>query len=171
MNIRRRTRTKRGFSLLEIVVVIAIVSLLAGIAIPAFSRAKMKAQLRSTANRMVGDFKQARTLAASGKAGLAAWAADQRTQMAGIRFISATQYAIFIDNDNAANGSEVDIEVVDIAANNEPFVFVGAPAEVRFKRTGTLVAPPDVDIIVQDTTTNEQRTVRITYGGKASVFL
>lgn len=172
-NLRRRARGRGGFSLIEIVVVIAIVGLLVGVAVPLFSRSKQKAELRATANRLAGDFKTARVLAASGKADVPAWGAGVRAQMAGIRFISATQYAIFVDQDSQSNGggTEADVEIVDIAANNEPFQFVAPPVQVRFKKSGTLVAPPDIDIFIRDTTTGDQRVVRVTYGGKASVFL
>ena len=173
MRIDRRSRGQRGFSLIEIVVTLGILGLLVGIAVPLFSRTREKAELRTAANRLVGDFKQARALAASGKADIQAWGQGVRAQMAGIRFINATQYAIFVDQDTQANGgaTEADIEIVDIAPGNEPFQFVGPPAQVRFKKSGTLIAPPDVDIIVRNTDTGEQRVVRISYGGKASMFL
>ncbi|MCA9554786.1 MAG: prepilin-type N-terminal cleavage/methylation domain-containing protein [Myxococcales bacterium] len=171
MHNRKRARTARGFSLLEIVVVISIVGILAGIAIPAFGTLRQKAQLRSAANRLVGDFKEARVLAGSGRQNMPTWPANARVEMAGIRFISPTQYAIFADSDATANGNEVLIRVVDITAYNDTFHFLPGPPEVRFRRSGTLVAPPDIDIFIRNSSTSDQRTVRVTYGGKVSIFL
>ncbi|MCB9650636.1 MAG: prepilin-type N-terminal cleavage/methylation domain-containing protein [Deltaproteobacteria bacterium] len=159
MHNRKRARTARGFSLLEIVVVISIVGILAGIAIPAFGTLRQKAQLRSAANRLVGDFKEARVLAGSGRQNMPTWPANARVEMAGIRFISPTQYAIFADSDATANGNEVLIRVVDITAYNDTFHFLPGPPEVRFRRSGTLVAPPDIDIFIRNSSSSEQRTV------------
>lgn len=171
MHNRKRARTARGFSLMEIMVVVSIVALLAGIAVPAFTTLREKAQLRSTANRLVGDFKEARVLAGSGRQNMPTWLPTDRVEMAGIRFLpGATQYAIFADTDATLNGNEVDIRVVDITTDATTFQFVLPPLEVRFRRVGTLVAPPDMNIVLQNTNTGEQRTVRVTYGGKVSIL-
>lgn len=170
-----KTHSKRrnpGFTLLELVVVIAIISIILGIAIPMFSASKETSELRSIANQLVGNFKQAQALARSGKADVPVWPANTRAQAAGIRFISATQYAIFVDQDNLSNGagSEADIEVVDIAPNGEPFAFVSPPAQVRFKKNGTLPTPPDITVTVRNTNTNQTKVVQVTYGGQASIL-
>ena len=92
---------------------------------------------------------------------------------AGIRFISATQYAIFVDQDGLDNGAgtEADVEVVDVTEGGVPFQFVTPPVSVRFRRNGTLTSAGDVDLTLEDTGTSERRVVRVTFGGKASVFL
>lgn len=92
--------------------------------------------------------------------------------MAGIRFLSPTRYAIFVDSDQVANGggTEVVIAIVDIAPNGEPYQFVAAPAEIRFRRNGTLPAPPDMQIDILNTSSNLTKSVIVAYGGRASVL-
>jgi len=169
--VKRPKRRGRGFSVLEVMVVLGILAIVVGIAIPMFSSTREANGLRDAARRLAGNFKRAQALARSGKADVPTWAPGTRVRMAGIRFISPTQYAIFVDNDRLANGggTEVDVEIVDIAPRGEPYTFVGAPAEVRFRRNGTLPNAADVPISIQNTSSNVTKVVTVTYGGRASV--
>lgn len=168
----RKDRSRRGFSLVELAVVIAIIAVILGIAIPMFSRSKSTSELRSVANQLVGDFRRAQALARAGKADVAVWGNGVRTQAAGIRFISATQYAIFVDRDAQNNGAatEADMEVVDIAANGEPLTFVSPPAQIRFRKNGTLPSPPDLQVTIRNTDTNQNKVVEVTFGGRARIL-
>lgn len=169
---RRLKRSTHGFSLLEMAVVVAIMAIIMAVAIPSFTRSKETRELRAVANRLVGHCRQAQSLARSGKANVPVWAPDTRTQMAGLRFISATQYAVFVDQDTQANGaaSEADVEVVDIASDGSPFIFVTPPPQIRFRKNGTLPNSADLQVDIRNTATDQTKSVRITYGGRASIL-
>ena len=168
-----QSHRRRGFSLVELMVTMAILATIVAVAVPLFTRTKRKNELRYTAQRLSAHFAKARSLATSGKRDVPTWPAGTRARSAGIRFISATQYAIFVDQDGLDNGAgtEADVEVVDVTEGGVPFQFVTPPVSVRFRRNGTLTAAGDVDLTLEDTVTTERRVVRVTFGGKASVFL
>ncbi|MEQ9501330.1 MAG: type II secretion system protein [Deltaproteobacteria bacterium] len=164
-------RTKRGFTMLEVMVVIGIVAIGAAIAMATFQRSTAKADMRSAANAMVGDFRRARSMAKTGTTPPGAFAAGQRTVQAGIRIVSATSYSVFVDNDNVSNGSEVAVEVVDMLTKYGAGFSITAPAvgtEIRFRRNGTLDQPNNINIVMTDTHGGGQRTITVTYGGSAS---
>lgn len=177
----RRKNARGGFSLIEMMVVVAIIGIVVGLAVPMFSANKVSAEHRRVTQRLVGSLKRAQAMARSGKSGLAGWAVGDRTQTAGVRFVNATTYAIFVDNDRISNGaaSEVDIEFVNISPNGEPFALFSAQAEIRFAKNGTLPAPADVLVRISadvggcgtNPTNSGPRcnVVGVTYGGRASV--
>src|SRR5688572_28921997 len=126
----RRKRSERGFTLVEIIVAVAIVAILVAIAIPLFRSSRRKTDLQDVAPRLVGHLGQARGLAATGLTH-STWGPNQRTECAGLRIISASQYAVFIDADLLANGNEVDAAIIDFGVNHP-----GSPLSVA------ILAPP-----------------------------
>ncbi len=56
-------RSERGFTLIEMLVVIAIVALIAAFALPQFSGAQAKAAMTSTAHRLAAGLRSTRSLA------------------------------------------------------------------------------------------------------------
>jgi prepilin-type N-terminal cleavage/methylation domain-containing protein len=59
----RRQRARSGFTLLELVVVLAVISLIAGLAIPRYSSAALRFRLKAAAHRVAADVSQARSAA------------------------------------------------------------------------------------------------------------
>lgn len=165
-------RSKRGFTLIEIVVVVAIVAIGAAIAIASMMRSQNKSDLRSAASDMVSMVKRARSLARSGSVPVTTWPANARTRNAGIRVISPTRYVVFADNDDQSNGaaSEAVVEMIDLPSKYGGSMSIQeAPGfEVRFRANGTLSVPNDQTLTFLDPSGGGQRTVTITFGGNAS---
>jgi prepilin-type N-terminal cleavage/methylation domain-containing protein len=63
-----RSLNRRGFSLVEMMVVVALIGIVAAFAIPSMIEMKPKDQLRSAAKDLVTNLRQARALAITGKA-------------------------------------------------------------------------------------------------------
>jgi type II secretion system protein H len=76
--------SERGFTLIEMLVVIAIVALIAAFALPQFSGAQAKAAMTSTAHRLAAGLRSTRSLAMAARpfrsvlAGYCAWALSRR---------------------------------------------------------------------------------------------
>lgn len=167
---RRRTKNTGGFTIIEVMVVVAILAIGAAIALTTLNRGTSKADMHAAANDMVGKFRRARSLAKTGTTPPNAFAAGERTVQAGIRIVSPTSYSLFIDNDNVPGG-EVAIEIVDLQQSfGQGFSITAPPAntQIRFRRNGTLDQPANVNVVLRDTQGGTQRTITVTYGGSAS---
>lgn len=169
----RRTKAtaRLGFTIIEVLVVVAILAIGAAIALTTLNRGTSKADMHAAANAMVGHFRRAQSMAKTGTTPQGAFAPGQRTVQAGIRIVSPTNYTLFIDNDNVSNGGEVAVEVVDLVQSWGTGFSITAPAaptEIRFRRNGTLDQPSNVNVVMRDAHGNTQRTITVTYGGSAS---
>lgn len=161
----------RGFTLLEVMVVVAIVAIMGTIGIVSFTRMRQKGDMRDASSAILNDLRRARSIAKSGAIPPGSLPPGQRTMQAGIRIQNPTTYTIFVDNDGLANGTEADLEVVNIQQAYGPnfqIVQPAAPAEIRFRRNGTLNLPANVDVVLQDNYDGSQRTITVTYGGSAT---
>ncbi|MCC7383006.1 MAG: prepilin-type N-terminal cleavage/methylation domain-containing protein [Deltaproteobacteria bacterium] len=167
---RQRNQTRRGFTLTEMMVTVAIIGVLAALAVPMFYRLQRQNRLRSDARMLLAHLAKARGLAVSGKDGgpTSGWGPDDRTRSAGLRIDSTTQYVVFIDRNLSTDGDEVTVETVDFSLRPDAQTVIDAPAvgtEIRFRGNGTVVQPEN--LTVRDPTLSESRTIVLSGGGKA----
>lgn len=160
---------RRGFTLVEIIVAIAIVATLATLAVMGMHDARQKSRLREEARSLVAYLNKARALAASGRVDPAAgWDEGDRTRSAGLRVIGARRYALFIDRDLTTDGDEYEVQSIDLSDAGQ--LVIQAPAsgvEIRFRGNGTVVDP--VNFVLVDEQSREERTIVISGGGQARI--
>lgn len=167
-------RRKRGFSLLEVVIVLAIVGALIAIAIPAMMRSRRKAALRECARDLIGNLDRARAAATKGETN-SNWNAADRTVSAGIQILSATRYQLFIDRNMTTTGDEQIVSIVDLGIeypNAELSITAPAsPAEIRYRSNGILNGSAQIDVTVRDAGTTDFKVVRVAPGGGVKLHL
>jgi prepilin-type N-terminal cleavage/methylation domain-containing protein len=170
-------RKSRGFTLVEMMIVIAIVGVIAAIALPNLFHNNSLAEMRASVRRMRGNIARARTLAGTGKnENYPGWAATDRTVHAGIIFQSATQYQVFVDRDTTTNGNEIILKVVNLADLSRDadyarsVTMVADQAEIRFQKNGTLNSATNVNVVFTDADSGLSETIRVLFGGTTQVL-
>lgn len=162
---------KRGFTLLEMIVVVSLIALMAAIAIPWFGRLQRENRLSNLTREMLVQVRRARAEASSGRV-LDPGPPIVRTRASGVRIVSETQYELFVDPDNvAANGNEVTIDTIDFLANTpNTQVRITSPAAdttIRFRNDGTAIGAQD--IVLGDSDVGTTRTIRVNGIGHAKL--
>jgi prepilin-type N-terminal cleavage/methylation domain-containing protein len=132
-------RGRRGFSLVELAVVIALVAVFSMMAVPLFARVERRSRLRSAAREFMADLAKTRTTAASaGFPRRTGWSANDRITNTGLVVASATTYRLFIDRDNVTDGDEITLGTVRLP-DGVVFTAPSTGHEIRFRRNGTAV--------------------------------
>ncbi len=157
---------RKGFTLLEMMTVVALVLIIGAVTIPRLLAGQGRSELTSQARRMMNLTAKARSLAASGGV-QATWSApSDRVVQSGIRLVSPSQYRLFVDNNLLTDGTEIVVKTIDLPSH----LLLTGPPEVRFKRTGTLSQPGDVQFKLTNSNTGTGRVIQIGYGGQARVI-
>ncbi len=165
--------SRRGFTLVEIVVALSLVALLAILTIPAMSRSTKKSQLRSAARIALESIKQARTAAGSGTntpAGI--------TRFGALAILSPTRYGVYVDVDaTPSNGNEQMVKVVDLAADHtdNSLSLAWSPAgalagdALYFQSNGFVYPAVPPSLVITDSYSNQSLTIVIAQSGTAHI--
>jgi prepilin-type N-terminal cleavage/methylation domain-containing protein len=112
-----------GFSLIEIIVVIAIICIVASLAMPPFFRWRTDAQLRGTASNLRGDLELAKIRAV------------RENSFVAVSF-SATNYTIWVDNGASAGDWIEDADEYELRNRQLPEgVYIVMPTALASNRT------------------------------------
>ena len=158
-------RSRRGFSLLELAVVIALIAVFSMMAVPLFSRVERRSRLRSTARAFMADLAKTRSTAASaGFPTQTGWSANERVTNTGLVVASSTSYRVFIDRDAVTDGDEITLGTVRLP-DGVIFTAPSSGHEIRFRRNGTALGA--TEIVLYDQRVDATRTVVLSGVGLA----
>lgn len=183
-------RARRGFTLIEVVIVMAIIGIVAALGIPSMLRARRKAQLDNRVREFVAAIALAQSEAVAGRqlTGIVGGVTGPVRQ-AGIRFANETSYVVFVDNDADPTAFET-IRSVNfqgggsgvLTTNDQGFdvtiesATVGgatqAPPggiEFRFGRDATIVGSNNVQVVLDDDELQRRAVIDVTLAGQATV--
>lgn len=160
---------RRGFTLLEMMIAVAVVSVVGALAVTNFVRWQRFSTVREVAVGLTGDLREARSLAMSGRTNFTGFVAGDRVECAGVRRIDDDTYEVFVDRDEVADGNEVVIRRVDAEIHGFPIILGWPVPEVRFDRSGLLTTGVEQRFTSRDTGTGREVQVLVALGGKAEL--
>lgn len=147
----RTRRFRRGVTLIEMVIVLAIVTLMVGVAVPNFNRLKRQQEMRSAVRNLVAELHKIRMTGITGKLNtqnnnVASTVSldDENSQsyiQSGLRITNNHTIEFFGDTDTRSNNGSDLLKVLDF---NEKYpqaqIAIEAPSigsEIRFERNST----------------------------------
>jgi prepilin-type N-terminal cleavage/methylation domain-containing protein len=166
-------RRSRGYTLMEMMVAVGIVGIIGLIAIPVSTRMRERSFLNSAVREFAAKITQARAASATSTSH-PTWPPGSRVRSAGIRFVTSTQYTVFIDRDLQPNGDEVDIAIVDLnQSKRDNLVTITQPAIpgwIRFNNNGTLTNGAPIDVVFSDVHERTPKTIRVSLAGMPKIM-
>lgn len=161
---------RRGFTLIEVMVVVAVVSIVGSLAVMGFVRWQRHGAVREAGVAMVGDLRELRALAQSGRTDFAGFGPGVRVEQAGLRRVGASTYEVFVDRDELSDGNELTLRTIELPVHGFPIEVVWPVPELRFDRSGLLATGTEQRFTVRDTQANRSVTVLVSLGGKSELL-
>lgn len=148
---------RNGFSLIELMVVISIIAIIAGIGAPSFRNLTLDNRLSSTANNLLGSLRIARSEAATQRTGITVCAANtDKTACADPDSTDWTAGAMLM------RGNEV-IRVIPAAASG--LTIASSHAKVEFRPNGTIT--PTLVLTISEAERSKTHQVKVNAIGQA----
>lgn len=174
-------RPRRGFTLIEMVIVLAVLSILGGVTFVGISRMKQSRGLMTAARSLVGQIQKVRSVAAMRRVrdttGVNASAIDRLDddptarsfRQTGVFVRDAQTLELFGDFDGIRDGNEEILGVIELDARypDSQITVTNPPAgsEMRFLRNRTRALTSPGQIALQDATTGLSATIIVTVAG------
>jgi prepilin-type N-terminal cleavage/methylation domain-containing protein len=176
------SRSRRGVTLIEMVVVLGIVAIIAMVAIPTFGKVRREQKLRSECRKIYATIRQTQNAIATGK-DLAAYlpppASGQppptttRAKAGGI-IVQSTSYSTYLDiDDNPSSGNEVTLKTVDFTLDTDEPVGIALPSpgtRIQLRSNGTLNGGAAVPIELTDPSTGAVCRIEVSVTGGARIL-
>lgn len=170
--------TSRGFSLLEMLVTIAIAAILLGYAMPSFRTIVGESEITATVNEFVFSLQTARSEAIK-RAGPVALC-HSATPLAANAACDGSSYAdgwiVYVDRDDSGTLNANDVLVLQTEARSAAFTFTPSAAltaQIRFSDTGTSVnvtgLPLSGSVVIDHASGSDSRSVNIGASGRVSL--
>jgi len=161
-------RLRRGFSLLEIVVVVAIVALLLAVAIPSFTRSRQNANIESEISALSGRLTRSRVLATRGEV-IDTAVPPTASRSAGLRIAANNAYVLYVSTAaDGVGGTERVVEASQFPPESDLTIIEPAVgAAVRFRHNGTLVTGGPTRVVLRDGA-GRQHVLNLTLTGQVS---
>jgi len=179
---------KSGFTLIELIVSVSIITIITGIFLANYSSANRRTDLTMTAQKLVSDIR----LAQNYSLGLARYGSASSTNVPlggwGIHFDiqnNNKQYTVFADNDgdklyeDTEADTSLGAQITTLPTNViiDSLKTVGTKVDITFLPpdpittiTGSATTYKQVDIVLKDTKTNAIKTVRVNFLGLSEVI-
>lgn len=178
MNLRIRTRTSRGFTVLELMITVALLAILLAAAVPSFRTAIQNNRLTASSNQLLTAFQQARSEALKRKVPVSVCAADTSASTPACGSDWSEGWIVIVDSNLAGSSSAAysgSANLLRVHPAPEGEATVGGSSAVDFVRylpDGQIdiaagATPPVFELRIPDCRGENARDISISRTGRA----